>query len=84
MKNLTVKSVYTTNNGGDHDGAMTITCKSGNTQVTIRTEVLTDANGNTIKANAFEGKTIDVKGVVDTYDGKCQIILLTMDDVKFR
>ncbi len=84
MKNLTVKSVYTTNNGGDHDGAMTITCKSGNTQVTVRTEVLTDANGKLIKAERFEGKTIDVKGVVDTYDGKCQIILLTMDDVKIH
>ena len=84
MKNLTVKSVYTTHNGGDHDGAMTITCKSGNIQIAVRTEVLTDANGNTIKASAFEGKTIDVKGVVDTYDGKCQIILLTMDDVKIR
>jgi hypothetical protein len=84
MKNLTVKSVYTTHNGGDHDGAMTITCKSGNTQITIRTEVLIDANGNTITANRFEGKTIDVKGVVDTYDGKCQIILLTMNDVKIH
>jgi hypothetical protein len=84
MKNLTVKSVYTTHNGGDHDGAMTITCKSGNTQITVRTEVLTDASGNVIKADRFEGKTIDVKGVVDTYDGKCQIILLSMDDVKIR
>ena len=84
MKNLTVKSVYTTHNGGDHDGAMTITCKSGNTQIAVRTEVLTDKNGNVIKADRFEGKTIDVKGVVDTYDGKCQIILLSMDDVKIR
>ncbi len=84
MKNLTVKSVYTTNNGGDNDGAMTITCKSGNTQITVRTTVLTDANGNLIKANRFEGRTIDVKGVVDTFDGKAQIILLSMDDVKIR
>lgn len=84
MKNLTVKSVYTTNNGGDHDGAMTITCKSGNTQITIRTEVLTGQDGKIVTASAFEGKTLDVKGVVDTYDGKCQIILLTMDDVKIK
>lgn len=84
MKNLTVKSVYTTNNGGDNDGAMTITCRSGNTQITVRTVVLTDKNGKVVKADSFEGKTIDVKGVVDTYDGDCQIILLSMDDVKFH
>lgn len=84
MKNLTVKSVYTTNNGGDNDGAMSITCKSGNTQIVVRTTVLTDASGKLIKADRFEGKTIDVKGVVDTYDGKCQIVLLSMDDVKFH
>ena len=84
MKGLTVKSVYTTNNGGDNDGAMTITCRSGNTQITVRTVVLTDKNGKVVKADSFEGKTIDVKGVVDTYDGDCQIILLSMDDVKFH
>lgn len=84
MKNLTVKSVYTTNNGGDNDGAMSITCKSGNTQIVVRTAVLTDANGKTITADRFEGKTIDVKGIVDTYDGKCQIVLLSMDDVTFH
>ncbi len=84
MKDLTVKSVYTTNNGGDNDGAMTLTCRSGNTQITVRTVVLTDKNGKVVKADSFEGKTIDVKGVVDTYDGDCQIILLSMDDVKFH
>ncbi len=84
MKNLTVKSVYTTNNGGDSDGAMTLTCTSGGTQISVRTVVLTDKNGKTIKADYFEGKTIDVKGIVDTFDGKSQIQLLSIDDVTVR
>lgn len=84
MKNLTVKSVYTTNNGGDSDGAMTLTCTSGGTQISVRTVVLTDKNGKTIKADYFQGKTIDVKGIVDTFDGKSQIQLLSIDDVTVR
>ena len=84
MKNLTVKSVYTTNNGGDSDGAMTLTCTAGGTQISVRTVVLTDKNGKTVKADYFEGKTIDVKGIVDTFDGKSQIQLLSIDDVTVR
>ena len=84
MKNLTVKSVYTTNNGGDSDGAMTLTCTAGGTQISVRTVVLTDKNGKTVKADYFQGKTIDVKGIVDTFDGKSQIQLLSIDDVTVR
>ncbi len=81
MKDLTVKSVYTTNNGGDNDGALTITCTAGGQQILVRTVVLTDKNGKTVKEDYFKGKTIDVKGIVDTYDGKSQIQLLSIDDV---
>jgi endonuclease YncB( thermonuclease family) len=84
MKNLTVKSVYTTHNGGDSDGAMTLTCTAGGTQISVRTVVLTDKNGKTVKADYFQGKTIDVKGIVDTFDGKSQIQLLSIDDVTVR
>lgn len=84
MKNLTVKNVYTTNNGGDSDGAMTLTCTAGGTQISVRTVVLTDKNGKTVKADYFQGKTIDVKGIVDTFDGKSQIQLLSIDDVTVR
>ena len=84
MKNLTVKNVYTTNNGGDNDGAMTLTCTAGGTQISVRTVVLTDKNGKTVKADYFQGKTIDVKGIVDTFDGKSQIQLLSIDDVTVR
>ena len=84
MKGLTVKSVYTTSNGGDNDGAMTLTCNAGGNQITVRTAVLKDKNGKVEKADYFNGKTIDVKGIVNAYDGKPQIQLLSIDDVTVR
>ena len=84
MKGLTVKSVYTTSNGGDNDGAMTLTCNAGGNQITVRTAVLKDKNGKVVKADYFNGKTIDVKGIVNAYDGKPQIQLLSIDDVTVR
>ena len=72
--NLLVTSVYTTDNGGQSDGAMTLTCKSADGYtITIRTEVLRDANGNLMTEEDYLGKTITVKGLVEKYNGTYQI-----------
>lgn len=81
MKNLTVTDVYTTNNGGNNDGAMTLTCKAGNVIVDVRTIVLYDDNGNLLTASDFLGKTIDVKGIVDYFNGSHQIKVFTAKDI---
>ena len=81
MKNLKVVDVYTTNNGGNNDGAMTLTCKSGDTYVDVRTIVLYDDNGNMLTASDYLGKTIDVKGIVDYFSGSHQIKVLTAKDI---
>lgn len=86
MKNLRVTRVYTTNNGGNSDGAMTLTCTAtgsdGKTYtVEVRTTVLYNADGSKVTASYFEGKTIDVKGLVDSYNGSYQIALLSLNDV---
>ncbi len=74
MDNLVVTYIYTTNNGGDSDGAMTITCKTPDGQtVTLRTVVLLDENGNRLTEDDFYGKTINVKGLVEYFSGKYQI-----------
>lgn len=83
MKNLKVTSIYTTNNGGDSDGAMTLTCTVDGLTVTVRTEVLIE-NGAKITEDYFKGKTIDVKGVVDYYNGSYQIRLLSLNDVVIK
>ena len=73
MKNLYVKSVYTTNNGGDSDGAMTLTCTVDGKTVTIRTTLIYDENQNLITEDAYKGKTINVKGLIDIFNGEPQI-----------
>ncbi len=81
MKDLKVIDTYTTNNGGNSDGAMTLTCKVGDKVVAVRTIVLYDEAGNLITESAYMGKTIDVKGVVDYFSGEYQIKVFTAEDI---
>ena len=81
MKNLTVVDAYTTNNGGNSDGAMTLTCKVGDTYIDVRTIVLYDESGNLITESAYLNKTIDVKGIVDYFSGAYQIKVFTANDI---
>ena len=74
MKGLEVVDVYTTDNpDSSSNGAMTLTCKSGDITVKVRTTVFIDENEERITEDAFKNKTIDVKGIVDTFDGEYQI-----------
>jgi len=78
MRGLEVVSVDTTDNPtSDSNGAMTLTCRSGELTVTVRTAVLRDAEGNLITADAYLGKTIDVKGLVDFFADGYQIKVLS-------
>lgn len=82
MKNLTVKSIYTTSNeDSSSKGAMTLTCEVDGISVSIRTVVLYDENGTMVTEEAYKGKTIDVKGIVDLYDGKYQIKVFDVKDI---
>ena len=80
MKNLKVDSVYTTPQG-DSAGAMTLSCTAEDgTKIDLRTIVLYE-NGVKVTADYFEGKTIDVKGFVDYFDGEYQIEIYSVKDV---
>ena len=81
MHGLTVTRVYTTQSDTDSNGAMTLTCTLDGKTITVRTEVLKDADGNVITAEYFQGKTIDVKGLVAIFDGAYQIKLVSLNDV---
>lgn len=81
MQDLTVKSIYTTNNGGDSDGAMTITCEANGVEIIIRTNVLRNADNSVVTQDVFEGKTISVQGVVDYFSGEYQIKVLSINDI---
>ena len=82
MKNLKVVKTYTTTNeDSSSKGAMTLTCEVDGVTVDIRTVVFYDAQGNLITADKYAGKTIDVKGIVDYFDGGYQIKVLTPDHI---
>ena len=82
MKNLVVKSIYTTSNEeSSSKGAMTLTCEVDGQTISVRTVVLRDDDGNLITADAYMGKTIDVKGVVDYFSGDYQIKVFTDDHI---
>ncbi len=82
MKDLAVKSIYTTTDEeSSSKGAMTLTCEGDGVTVAVRTAVLYDENGEKLTAADFEGKTIDVKGIVDIFDGQYQIKVLAAGDI---
>lgn len=83
MSNLKVNKIYTTNNGGDNDGAMTLTCTdSSNNTVKVRTAVLYDDNKNMIVENDLLNKTISIKsGTVEYYEGNYQIKVFVYSDI---
>ena len=81
MESLYVKSIYTTNNGGDNDGAMTLTCEVDGQTITVRTIVLRDENGNILTEEDFLHKTIDVTGIVDYFSGDYQIKVFTTAEI---
>ena len=47
-------------------GAISLTCEKDGVRITIRTIKLYE-NGELVTADRFEGKTIDVMGVIDSY-----------------
>ena len=82
MEGLYVKSVYTTTNEESSSyGAMTLTCEVDGVTVNVRTTVFRDANGELITADYYEGKTIDVQGIIEYYDGDYQIKVFVPTDI---
>ncbi len=82
MENLKVVDVYTTTNEeSSSQGAMTLKCQVNGVTIDVRTTVFYDENGNLITKDAYLGKTIDVKGVVDFFSGDYQIKVFSPDNI---
>ena len=85
MHDLKVQDVYTTTKeDSSSKGAMTLTCMAGGVPVTVRTGVLYDADKTLITEEQYAGKTIDVKGFVDFYDGAYQIKVFSADNITIK
>ena len=76
------KAYTTTNEESASKGAMTLTCQVDGYTVSVRTVVLYDERGSVITADAYEGKTINVRGIVDYFSGDYQIKVFTPDDIE--
>lgn len=85
LEGLKVKSMYTTDdeNSGSR-GAISITCEADGVTLVVRTAVLYDENNQVVTENYFAGKTIDVKGFVDCFNGQYQVKLLSIKDVDIK
>ena len=82
MKGLKVVDSYTTTTEeSSSKGAFTLECEVDGQTVDVRTTVLLDKDGNVIKASAYEGKTIDVKGMIDYFNGSYQIKVFSADNI---
>ena len=80
MKNLYVRDVRTTASGNS-EGAMTLHCTVDGIDIDVRTIVLRDENGNLLTAADYQGKTIDVTGIIDFYMNNYQIKVFTPGDI---
>lgn len=82
MRGLRVLDIYTTDNeGSSSNGAMTLFCEADGIPVTVRTVLLLDEAGNRITADTYLGKTVDVKGIVDSFDGSYQIKVFSANNI---
>lgn len=79
MRDLTVTEVLAAEDG---DGAMTLICQAGQGEsIQVRTVPLRDESGVLLTADAFLGKTLDVKGIVDVFDGTYQMKVFTLNGI---
>ena len=81
MKDLVIKDIYTTHNGGSSDGAMTFTCEANGVTITVRTVVMRKEDQSLYTEADYLGKTIDVVGIVDYFSGEYQIKVLSPNDI---
>jgi valyl-tRNA synthetase len=82
MRNLTVTDVYTTDNeDSSSNGAITLYCQVDGYDIQVRTTVLKNADGSLITQDRYVGKTIDVKGIIDYYQGEYQIKVFVPEQI---
>ena len=82
IKNLRVYDAYTTKKEDSASkGAMTLYCSVDGNRIAVRTIVLYDENGELVTQDEYLGKTINVRGIIDYYDGTYQIKVFNKEDI---
>ncbi len=82
MHGLAVHSAYVTDNEDSSSfGAITLICDADGKTIYVRTVPLQDESGALIKPDAYLDQVIDVKGVVDYFDGTYQVKVFSKDAI---
>lgn len=76
MQGLTVQGAVVTETG-EHQGAMTLSCQADGLPVQVRLAPMRDQKGALLGPETYLGKTLDVQGIVDYFDGVYQIKVLS-------
>lgn len=85
MDNLYVRDAYTTlNEDSSSYGAITLTCEADGNTVYVRTAILTDEHGKRVTEDAFLNKSINVRGIVDYYNGTYQVKVFSYDNIEIN
>lgn len=90
VKNLTVKSVHTTNTDTESKGALTITCQDehGNTfKIRTASKLTKEVGGQMADVTAADfpvGTVISAKGIIDFYMDNYQLKVFSFSDITFE
>ena len=85
LEGLEVISAETTRSeDAAKDGALTLHCRQNGEDFVIRTVPLRDAAGELVGESAFVGKTIDARGIVECYEGNCQLRAFSLDGISVQ
>ena len=82
IADLYVEDAYVnTNESSSFYRALTLECSDGQEEIQIRTIPLKDNNGNYLVAEDYIGRTIKVRGIVESYLGESEIYVFSFDDI---
>ena len=85
IASLYVEDAYVnTNESSSFYRALTLECSDGQEEIQIRTIPLTDNEGNYLVAGDYIGRTIKVRGIVESYLGEPEIYVFSFDDITIQ
>ncbi len=83
--NLYVEDAYVnTNESSSFYRALTLECSDGQEEIRVRTIPLKDNEGNYLVAGDYIGRTIKVRGIVESYLGTAEIYVFSFDDITLQ
>lgn len=85
MTGLTVREAWATESSDStENGALTLLCEQDGTTVCVRTAPLRGEDGALLAPEMFLNRTIDVKGIVDSYEGNNRVHVFAAENISIQ